>query len=154
MKLSTIVTAAALVATTGAANAATIVATVNNFYAGDGAYASVTNNGPTALSDVVIGGQDFGSLAAGATTGSHYLGDNEYGSNGAFGVTIAAGAHSSSGTFFDVQNDVDFNTSPISVGTLSVQGVPEPAAWALMLVGIGGIGGALRLSRKSAAAAV
>lgn len=30
---------------------------------------------------------------------------------------------------------------------------PEPAAWALMLVGLGGLGGALRLSRKSASAA-
>ena len=153
MKLSTVIIAAAAIAAVGtAANAATITATVNNFYAGDGAYASVTNNGPSALSDVVIGGQDFGALASGATTGAHYLGDNEYGSNGAFGVTITAGANSSSGTFFDVQNDVDFNTGLTTVGTLSVSGAPEPAAWALMLVGLGGLGATLRASRKKALA--
>ena len=34
--------------------------------------------------------------------------------------------------------------------TASTTAVPEPATWALMLIGIGGLGAALRSSRKSA----
>ncbi len=36
---------------------------------------------------------------------------------------------------------------------LTITSVPEPAAWALMLVGFAGLGGALRASRRSLAAA-
>jgi hypothetical protein len=32
--------------------------------------------------------------------------------------------------------------------------VPEPAAWAMMLVGFGGVGGALRMARRKTAGAV
>ena len=38
-------------------------------------------------------------------------------------------------------------------GTLSVTPVPEPAAWAIMLVGFGALGGALRYSRRKHALA-
>ena len=38
-------------------------------------------------------------------------------------------------------------------GTLSVGPVPEPAAWAMMLVGFGALGGALRYSRRKQALA-
>ncbi|HEY5289395.1 MAG TPA: PEPxxWA-CTERM sorting domain-containing protein, partial [Caulobacteraceae bacterium] len=31
---------------------------------------------------------------------------------------------------------------------VSLTAVPEPAAWALMLAGFGGLGGALRMSRR------
>jgi hypothetical protein len=37
---------------------------------------------------------------------------------------------------------------------VSVSAAPEPAAWALMLFGVGGLGMALRTARRSAAAAV
>ena len=33
----------------------------------------------------------------------------------------------------------------------SIAGVPEPASWALMLVGFGGLGAALRRSRRGCA---
>ncbi len=38
--------------------------------------------------------------------------------------------------------------------TLSGSGAPEPAAWALMLVGLGGLGAALRSRRRTVSAAV
>jgi hypothetical protein len=40
-----------------------------------------------------------------------------------------------------------------SVTIPSVSAAPEPASWALMLMGVGGLGGALRLRRKGALAA-
>jgi len=55
--------------------------------------------------------------------------------------------------------NVQFFQSPpypwIMVGEVSFDGtnVPEPATWAMMLIGLGGLGAALRLRRKPAAAA-
>src|SRR5258708_20466218 len=42
------------------------------------------------------------------------------------------------------------NAVVVSVDALSV-GVPEPGAWALMILGLGTVGGAMRRSRKTAA---
>jgi hypothetical protein len=45
------------------------------------------------------------------------------------------------------------NSAGAAVGTLTIgPAVPEPATWALMLAGIGGIGGALRMARRRTAA--
>jgi PEP-CTERM motif len=38
-------------------------------------------------------------------------------------------------------------------GTLTITAVPEPASWALMLIGLGALGAALRTSRRAPAAA-
>ena len=38
-------------------------------------------------------------------------------------------------------------------GTLSVQAVPEPATWAMMIIGFAGVGGALRQRRRATALA-
>ena len=38
--------------------------------------------------------------------------------------------------------------------TINTIGVPEPVSWALMLIGVGGVGAALRASRRTAAPAV
>jgi choice-of-anchor C domain-containing protein len=40
------------------------------------------------------------------------------------------------------------------IGNVSVSAAPEPATWALMIIGVGMAGGALRLSRKSREAGV
>ncbi|HEX4739824.1 MAG TPA: PEPxxWA-CTERM sorting domain-containing protein [Caulobacteraceae bacterium] len=40
------------------------------------------------------------------------------------------------------------SANDIVVADVSFGGVPEPASWALMLLGVGAVGGALRLSRR------
>lgn len=50
----------------------------------------------------------------------------------------------SAGTVFLTQTPVTFDTAP----------VPEPASWAMMLVGFGGIGAAIRTSRRKRAKAL
>jgi len=65
-----------------------------------------------------------------------------------------------SATGGDAIHTLDFTFDPgvahiqqIRVGNLVAGGVPEPATWAMMIVGFGGIGGLLRRSRGRAALA-
>jgi hypothetical protein len=46
--------------------------------------------------------------------------------------------------------NVDFGTGAGGVSTNFEAGVPEPATWAMMLVGFGGLGAVLRRSRRKA----
>ena len=70
------------------------------------------------------------------------LADSNF-SRGTF--TLGAGTHSITGVFdgFVGYGDGDFQVS----------GVPEPAAWALMLVGFGALGTSLRARRKASSIA-
>ena len=131
----------------------------------DGAYIFVTT--PTALTDVTISGgygngfTDFGAVAAGGQTGYYYLGDNEDstpGSDGTALISIVSGGKTYSGSFTDVIGDLDASDAPVALGTLgpasAVSAAPEPNTWMLMLLAVGGIGAALRYSRKKPADAV
>lgn len=62
-----------------------------------------------------------------------------------------------------VTSDVNFYAGPIASGSypiddpcgiLTIAAAPEPAAWALMLIGIGGLGAALRSTRRLQVAAI
>jgi len=103
MKLTTVVIAAAVLAgAAGAAASASANAIIFDKYdygapgdvTSDGAVLFVENNGSVAFTDVTISGgfaggsEDFGALAAGASTGQFYMGDNEYGPDGTALVTI------------------------------------------------------------------
>jgi len=52
---------------------------------------------------------------------------------------------------FAVNNDGDFFNDSTGLSAV-VASVPEPASWALMLVGVGALGGAMRMRRGQGAA--
>ena len=152
MKLSTLiagVAAAGAALSVSSANAAVLLGQYVSNYSFEGGYVAVKNDDATAYSDVVINGFDFGALAAGATTGTLFTGDSESGSNP---VTFTV-VHGATYTFAtsDGLNDCDFNCT--SSQTFATPGVPEPASWALMLVGLGALGVTLRSKRRTVVAA-
>ena len=139
----------AAAAVTVASSASAAVVLDKYYYSDSGAYMSVYNDSGSAYSDVMINGIDLGALAAGATSGSVYLGDNE-GSNGFQSISVTDGKTYSISAYDNV-NDCDRACSTSQ--TFATPGVPEPASWALMIIGVAGIGASLRSSRKSALAA-
>jgi hypothetical protein len=145
---------AAVLVSASSAGAATVLNGYSyNMFGFDGSFAQVQNDNGFSYSDVQINGVDLGALAAGATSGPVYLGDNEGGPNGPFNVQVTVGSHTFSGTYNDIWGDIDQDVAGVSVGELATGAVPEPSMWALMLVGFGGIGAMLRAPRKRAVAA-
>jgi hypothetical protein len=122
---------------------------------------TITLSGPATLTvtDVEISGDRFTLFDNGVLLGqtsapvpnassvgeciSCALADPNY-SHGFF--PLGPGSHSITGTFDGVitNGDGDF--------IIHAVGVPEPGAWALMLVGFGGLGAALRSRRRMASA--
>jgi hypothetical protein len=152
MKLTTVViAAAALAGAAGAASSALANATIFEEYQYtseggiDGDYFSVTNNSAFTYTDVKIGGTDLGNLAAGASTSFVGVGEPTYGGGSAL-ITILVNGHTADAVFTENLGDLDTNSSPVELGTLTV---PEPATWALMLTGFAGLGAALRMRRKA-----
>ena len=147
MKLSTLITAGCALAgaasVAGAASAAAVFENYNYSYA-DYATLYVTNDSSTAYSDVQIDGTDLGSLAAGASTSAVYIGDPGE-TTSSYSTIVISGKSTTLYT-----PDFDFSETGAYIGE-ATGGVPEPAAWALMLVGFGAIGATLR-GRKSAVA--
>lgn len=162
MKLSATIASAALAATLlVSATAANAAALITETYDGsfDAAFLHVTNTGSSAFTSVSISGgyagrsASFTNVAAGATV-DFYLGDNEAdfpGSQGTALVTVVSGSHTSSGSFTDVIGDPDFTVGSTTLGTLDT--VPEPAMWGMMLTGFGLLGGTMRMSRRKTVAA-
>ena len=152
MKLSTAIIAGVALAgaalSVSSANAAVLLGQYNS--SGDFGTVAVQNDGVTAYSDVVINNTDFGALAAGATTGYTNVGDAEGGSNPVTFTVVNGATYTFSTT--DALNDCEgFCIS--SQTFLTSQAVPEPASWALMLVGVGALGLTMRLKRQTAVTA-
>lgn len=100
-------------------------------------YNTLTINS-TGGSPIVVPGLSFANAADGNQVSA--------GTNGLFRVAGTAGERFNSITFSSGQNSFE-------VDNLAVAGVPEPASWALMILGFGGAGAALRSQRRRPAAA-
>lgn len=72
---------------------------------------------------------------------------------GHYSYTFVANASSVTFQFQDIAPGAAGYDLGLDSVSMVGSGVPEPAAWSLMLVGVGGLGGALRSRRKTASAA-
>jgi hypothetical protein len=134
-------------------------------------YLSVLGNGDAVIDFAAVGGPasvssfqfDWGSLDAyntltifssdgtssvipGTTFTNAANGDQHApGTNGLFTVVGSGGT-----TFTGIELTSSQNS--FEIDNLAVGGVPEPSVWAMMLVGFGGMGAAMRARRKQTAA--
>jgi hypothetical protein len=99
-------------------------------------YNTLTINS-TGADPIVVPGLSFANAANGDQVSA--------GTNGLFRVVGTEGEHFNSVTFSSSSNSFE-------VDNLAVGGVPEPASWALMIVGFGGAGAVLRGQRRRQAA--
>ena len=88
-------------------------------------------NNPTAA--VLVGGSTVGSVTG---TSSWTTFSDTFKATGA-------------STTFAINETYGANNGGVFLDNVSVSAVPEPASWALMLLGVGGVGGALRLRRRA-----
>jgi hypothetical protein len=153
MKLSTIVVAGVAVAgAVGLASSASAAQVFENYaysYFSDAAWVYVTNSGSHTYTDVTINGTDLGPLAPGASTAPLGVGDPCEGGACTADVLIQVGGHTAHGSFGIP--DFDGNVSGALIGTMAA--VPEPATWAMMLIGVAGLGAAFRSRRGATATA-
>ena len=109
----------------------------------------VASSYPTspAMLDFSINGSSIGSLTASSTTGLWTQ----------FYSTWNSGASTTASIALVNQNTAsggnDFTLDDIAFGTTRPGGVPEPASWALMIMGVGLAGAVIRRRRASAATA-
>jgi hypothetical protein len=103
-------------------------------------YSDITG-GQSHSSSIVGGGASLGAGGGGGGGGSSDNGSGDNGSGGNTPGAVSTFSFSSDGEDFVVQRTND-DTGPTS-------SVPEPASWAMMLVGFGGMGALLRNRRRS-----
>ncbi len=126
---------------------------INSFSYSNGVFTPIVMPGEqvTSVDDI----NDAGLIVGGASNDGFVTGPGFVDKNGAFTAVSAPGAVS---TTIDAINDrgqlagvfTDANgATQIFVATP----VPEPAAWAVMLVGLGGLGASMRMRRRPAAVA-
>lgn len=93
------------------------------------------------------GGATYTGAQLGAVSGAHDGNQTAPNTNGRFifdfSAPVTSATFASSTNAFEIANVASGSTMPGGPG-----GVPEPASWALMLVGFGTAGAALRTSRR------
>jgi len=72
---------------------------------------------------------------------------------GSFNFFHALSDHTTQSTIFENETYGNFTADRVTITTFDSGGVPEPAAWALMLLGFGGLGSVLRRRRAATALA-
>ncbi len=171
MKLTTFVAGAAAIAGAASiaapASSAQIFETYQYTNGDDNAAVFVRNNTATPWADVTISGSyccsttDYGPLAPNTNTPMFSIGDNEnevYGADGTVTVTIAYVGGGGEVDYltdhlYDIDEPVGYQVGGDYTDPVPAYVVPEPATWALMILGFGALGGALRARRKTALAA-
>jgi hypothetical protein len=105
------------------------------------------------LSQTGILASNFSTLDAGNFTGSGVVGGLNFGGDAiTFGFAMrASGAVNGDGSpsTFDQTNDLRADNFVLTVNSAAI---PEPASWAMMIVGLGAIGGLARKRRRLAVA--
>ena len=104
-------------------------------------FASVNSSGIASI-DADVAGNDNGSWRTVTATETLAQGLNSFN----FGFTVPGNVNS------DGVKTADNFAADFVVSNVSVAGVPEPTTWAIMLVGFGGLGVAMRGSRRKQAA--
>ena len=107
-------------------------------------YNTLTINS-TGADPIVVPGLSFPNAANGNQV--------DPGTNGLFRVTGTEGEKFTSVTFSSSSNSFEVDNLATNVGVNPNGGVPEPASWALMILGFGGAGAALRGQRRRTASA-
>ncbi len=181
MKVTSILLAAAgSVAMAASAHAATSF-TVDAGYMGDTTVMAVNNTGSVSFTDVVInavggafsGSEDLGALASGSVgvpfsnSGGAFSFDYDdysgftetsyqvtaYFAGGSLVSQVFSPSSNETGAFVDfLGTGSDGYTGSIQVASATVAAVPETATWAMMLVGMGVVGFALRQRARTTVA--
>jgi hypothetical protein len=107
-------------------------------------YNTLTINS-TGADPIIVPGLSFPNAANGNQV--------DAGTNGLFRVVGNDGERFNSVTFSSGSNSFEVDNLATNVVARTTGGVPEPASWALMIVGFGGAGAALRGQRRRQAVA-
>ena len=132
-------------------------------YSGSGIFTtsdtSTMVGGQTAVAITGISGTINGSAinnAAGGNYGNYFTTGNYFLDGSGVNITTASGIalnffNQSSNNLYRINATNPFTTFYVAASSSAVAGVPEPAAWALMVGGFGMVGAAMRQRRRAVA---